>query len=111
MIGTSRIIEDDLFGIANRLKALDADYFVVENYKKKRLELHNRAQRGSTLALALPYRVLDERTVVKAYKTRSERAERLIAETENENARRNAERLYECRKKIEREVEKAYGDL
>lgn len=111
MIGTARVIENDLFGIAERLKSIDPTYFVAYSYKKCRYEVHSRSQRGGTLCVVVPYGELDERTVRLVLKTRSERKEKLLAETEAHNARLEKSEREKLRKNIEKEVEKAYGKL
>ena len=111
MIGRARIIENDLFGIAGRLKAIDPSYFVAYNYELKRFEIHSKSQRGGSLCLVVPYNRLDERTVRLALKTRAERRERLFAEMERENALLEAKETERILKKTEKEVERAYGKL
>lgn len=111
MIGNGRVVEDDLFSIVKRLKEIDSTYFVVENYKTKRFEVHSFAQRGNSLALALPYKVLDFRTINHVLKTRRERQDELYKEMELNNAKKEKEELNKIIKKAEREVENAYGKL
>lgn len=111
MIGTSRVIENDLFGIVPRLKSIDGSYFVVENYKLKRLELHSSAQRGNTLALVLPHRYLSAATVEYVRRTRAERAKELFAEMEKANARAESAGLDKIIKNSEKEVENVYRNL
>lgn len=88
MIGDTARIEHDLFGIAARLRAIDDGYFVVYDRRKCAFEVHNSRQRGSTLALSVPYPRLDARTVTLVRKTRAENAKRLFEEMERENERR-----------------------
>lgn len=77
-------VENDLFGIADRLRSIDADYFILRT--DSGFEVHNAAQRGSTFALRVPYPELDERTVTLVRRTRRERMAQLLRETEAENA-------------------------
>lgn len=77
-------VENDLFGIADRLRAIDEGYFVLRT--DDGFEVHNSLQRGSTFALKVPYPELDERTVRLVRKTRRERFAALLAETERQNA-------------------------
>lgn len=111
MIGTARVIENDMFGVADRLKSIDPSYFVVYSYKKRRFEIHSSSQRGGTLALVVPYASLDERTVSLALKTRSERKEKLFAEIERENEELQKRELGRVIKKTEKETERIYGKL
>lgn len=81
------VIENDLFGIAARLREIDDGYFVVYDRAKHCFEVHNRLQRGDTFALRVPYPSLDARTVTLVRRTRAERADELLRETERENER------------------------
>lgn len=85
MIGNGRIIDDDMFGIARRLKSIDDGYFIVRNYKSGKFEVHNAKCAPHTLCLVLPFDSLDERTVRKVNMTRAERVEQLLAEAERDN--------------------------
>lgn len=85
MIG--RVVEDDLFGIAARLKSIDDGYFVLLNYKTGKYEVHNRKQNGNTLCLVC-FDKLDERTVRKVRATRAERIRSVLEAMERENAKR-----------------------
>ncbi len=87
MIG--RVIEDDMFGVARRLREIDSGYFVFLNYKTGKFEVHNRRS-SPTLCLVLPYETLDERTVNRVRYTRAERAKAIIADMERHNAEREA---------------------
>lgn len=79
---TGRVIDDDMLGVARRLKSIDDGYFVFLNYKTGRLEVHNEKNGANTLCLVLPYDTLDERTVRRVRETRIERADELVAEIE-----------------------------
>lgn len=78
-------IKNDLFDIANRLKQIDKDYFVLFNTSKKVFELHAKGQPYSSYCLTFPYTELDERAVSLALKTRAENKDKLIKEMEEEN--------------------------
>lgn len=99
MIGLYREIRGDLFNIVRRLKAFDKDYFVVYSYRDNRYEVHNKGNKGNTFCFACPS--LDERTIIKALKTRRERIEDLLRETELDNERRLKEEMRKTAKKIE----------
>jgi hypothetical protein len=88
-----RVIEWDLYSVADRIKEIDAAYFVFFNYAAKRFEVHSKRQRGNTLALVLPYDRLDKRSVDYVLRTRVERIAEVIKETERENARTEKERI------------------
>lgn len=98
---TGRVIDDDLFGVARRLRSIDDGYFVFLNYKTGKFEIHNRRQRPNTLCLVLPFDRLDERTVNRVLYTRAENVKRIVAEMERDNARREADNKYKAQKLIE----------
>ncbi len=79
-------ITDDLFDICRRLKSVDEDYSVCYNVEKRRYEVHNRKQCGSTLAFVVPFDELDARTVEYARKTRAENVVALLQEIDKYNA-------------------------
>ena len=81
-----RVIDDDLFGVCRRLKSIDDGYFVFLNYKTGKFEVHN-GKDTRTLCLVLPYDTLDERTVRRVLYTRAERADRIAAQMERDNAK------------------------
>ncbi len=105
MIGSYREIKNDLFGIARRLAAIDRDYFVVYSYRDSRYEIHNRGNKGNTFCFSCP--CLDERTITRALKTRRERIEELLKETERDNRRILKEETAKTVKKIELGAERA----
>ena len=84
---TGRVIDGDMLGVCDRLKAIDDGYFVFLNYKTGKFEVHNRNDYPNTLCLVLPYDTLDERTVRKVRYTRAERVKELIAKLDAENER------------------------
>ncbi len=104
MIGLYQTIKDDLFSIAKRLKTIDKDYFVVYSYRYRRYEVHNRGNKGNTFCFSAPK--LDERVIQKARKTRRERLNELLKETEAENELYLKNQLGLTAKKIEYKVEK-----
>ena len=99
-------IENDLFGIAARLKSIDEGYFVVFNTLRGVFEVHNDRQRGNTFSLSVPYPSLDVRTVQLVQRTRAENAKRLFAELEAENAALEKETKARMVKKAARETER-----
>ena len=105
MIGLYRKIDCDLFNIARRLKTLDKDYFVVYSYRDNRYEVHNRGNKGNTFCFAAPK--LDERVINKARKTRRERIDLLLKETELDNEKYMKAAMYETAKRIEMGAENA----
>ncbi len=66
-----RVVTDDLYFIASRLKEIDPTYYVVYNLVKSRYEVHSDEQRGGSLCFVVPYGTLDARTLDYAKKTRN----------------------------------------
>lgn len=97
---TGHVIEDDLFGVAARLKSIDDGYFVFLNYKTGKFEVHNTKNGANTLCLVLPYAELDERTVRKVRYTRAERIRSVLERIERDNVRLAAENSYRAQRKI-----------
>lgn len=98
------IVENDLFGIAARLRSIDDGYFVVYDKRKHAFEVHNSRQRGNTFALSVPYPCLDVRTEQLVRRTRVENAKRLLEEMERENRRREQALRREQMQKIYKEL-------
>ena len=108
MIGLGYTVDGDLFGISQRIKALDPDYFVFYSYKNKRYEVHCKGQKGSTLAVVLPYPCLDERSFLHVAETRRENKEKLLREIENANKAAEKEAVSHAVKQAEKAVESVF---
>ncbi len=76
-------IEKDLFSIADRLKEIDGRYEVYRNTVAHRFEVY--VERA--LQFVVPFQKLDARTLEFARKTRIERAEKILKEMDDINAR------------------------
>lgn len=100
-------VEGDLFGIVDKLRAIDDSYFVLRERKSGRLEVHSSAQKGNTLALVLPRKRLDSRDIEYVRYTRSERKKELLEEMRRENERITREQVAKAAKEVEREAERA----
>ena len=82
-------IENDNLFVCQRLKEIDESYRVVFNLKKNQYEVHSIDQPYDTYSFAVPFSVLDERTVSYALKTRRENMDKIIKEIDFYN-----EKLY-----------------
>ena len=111
MYGVGYVVTSDLYSIANRLKEIDDGYFIYYSYKNRRYEVHNKNQRGRTLSLVLPYKMLDERAVRLVRQTRSERASSLISQMEKENERIEREKMKSLVTRKQDELENALIQL
>ena len=84
MIGKGYVVEDDLMGIARRIRAIDPSYFVFYSYEKRRYEVYC-ADDLAVAAVVLPFDRLDERSVRKVLETRRENRKKLLESIEREN--------------------------
>ena len=80
-----KLITDDLYDIATRLKSVKESYVVYYNTEKEQFEVHDGKRRG--LEFIVPYDELDARTVEYARYSRVENAKQIIAEMERHNER------------------------
>lgn len=78
-------IHNDLYDIASRLKSVNENYRLYYNKKTDRYEVHNDAQRPSTLAFVVPYGELDARTVEYARFSSVQNAEKVFRDIEETN--------------------------
>ncbi len=104
MIGKGRIITHDLYDIADRIKEIDEDYFIVRDYRTGKFQIHNSRQKGGTLALVLPFDRLDYRTIVSVRRTRAERKNKLLEEMERDNRKLLERQLSDATEKIKRSL-------
>lgn len=79
-------ITHDVFDIADRIKEISPDYFVMYDKALNRFEIHNARQSPDTLSLVLPYDTLDCRAVELVLKTRVQNIENMLREMEQHNA-------------------------
>ena len=100
-------ITNDLFDICWRLRAIDDNYRVKYNIKKKRYEVHNLSQPFNTLAFVVPYEQLDARTVQYALKTRVQNCKMLMEEMEKHNAQLEKDEQYKAFQQSMSKVENA----
>lgn len=84
----------NVHNIPERLREIDAGYFVLRNHDTQTFEIHHREQPHNTFCLTVPYDELDERTLQLVLKTRICNAEKLFSQMEEHNrkiaARQNA---------------------
>ena len=78
-----KLITDDLYDIAARLKSVKESYVLYYNTERQRYEVHDSA-RGS-LEFVVPFDELDARTVDYARYSRVENAQLIFAEMEKHN--------------------------
>ena len=78
-------IQNDVYFICQRLKEVDPSYEVYYNLATGNYEVHSSAQVKSSYCFKVPFKVLDQRTVWHAIKTRAENRDKIIAEIEKSN--------------------------
>ena len=86
------VIENDLFDIVDRVKAIDEKYYIVRNFVKHRYELHY-DRKQNTLELVIPFDKLDSRTVDLVLKTRIENRKKLLEEMDKQNKKLEQENI------------------
>ena len=85
-----KLITDDLYDIAARLKSVKDSYTLYYNTERERYEVHDSVKRS--LEFVVPFDELDARTVEYARYSRVENAKSILAEVEAHNERVERER-------------------
>ena len=80
-----KLITNDLYDVAARLKSVKESYAVYYNTERERFEVHDNVK--NCLEFVVPYDELDARTVDYAWYSRIENAKRIFAEMERHNER------------------------
>ena len=86
-----KLITDDLYDVAARLKSVKESYVVYYNIDKERFEVHDGVRK--CLEFVVPYDELDARTVEYARYSRVENAKRIFEEVEAYNQRLEKEKV------------------
>lgn len=81
----------NVYLIPERLKEIDPHYFVVRNHQKGVFEIHHNNQPHTTYCLTVPYPELDCRTLELVRKTAIHNLDKLIAQMDEENQKRERE--------------------
>jgi len=79
------IIKHDLFNIAKRLKKINKNYIVCFNRPKNRYEIHDLTQIGTSLCFCLSKPKLNYTAILKALKTQTKNAKKLILAIDESN--------------------------
>ena len=98
-----RLIEHDLYGIAERIQDIEDGYFIVFDSRSGRYEVHSAYNKGSTYCFSVPYDALDARTLDYCHRTRIANTDRILAEIEKTNEALKAGRM----KKFSSDIEAA----
>lgn len=99
------LIKNDVFNVANRLKSIDKNYFVIYNSNRQKYEVHYKRS-GNTYELTVPYDQLDARTIKLVHTSKVENQKQIFENLEKQNALfeqankkailENTRRIYEC---------------
>jgi len=96
-----RLIQHDLYGIAERITAIESGYFIVYNTKSGQYEVHSADNKGSTYCFIVPYDELDARTLDYCKRTLVANTDRLLRELEESNARLDETRHHDFKNQME----------
>lgn len=99
---------NDALFIAQRLKQINSNYYVVFNARNQKWEVHFKGQKPNSLCVTVPYDALDERTVTLVNKTKTENQKALIAEIEHANLLAEQRALREQQREIEANLQQAF---
>ena len=95
------LVTNDVFFVADRIKDIDKNYFIVFNAIKQKFEVHNLMQLGGSYCFTIPYDSLDERTIEYTLKTRRENIDKIIQELDLENEKLQKNNFKQAKNKLE----------
>jgi predicted GH43/DUF377 family glycosyl hydrolase len=78
-------LTSDVYEISKRIKNIDKDYYMVYDTSKRKFEVHNSSQIGSTYCLTLPYDYLDARALKYVIDTKSENLGKILQKIDDDN--------------------------
>lgn len=87
-----RLVADDPFRIAERLKDIEEGYFILRNTNTGRYEVHSTMNLGSTYCFTVPFDRLDSRTLEYCRETSTGRNGVELAERQNARLEASRER-------------------
>lgn len=100
-------IKQDLFHISNRIKNIDPDYYILYNIPKNRYEVHHKSQIFGTLAVVVPFKNLDVRTLEYVMKTRNKSD--VLQEIEKSNTKLEKYQKDEQQNEIQYKLKEIYS--
>ena len=80
-----RLIEHDLYGIAERITAIESGYFIVYDSRSGKYEVHSADNKGSTYCFTVPYDELDARTLDYCKRTLVANTDKLLRDLDESN--------------------------
>lgn len=87
-----RLVKNDTNHIAERIRAIEDGYFILQDNTNGSYEVHSTQNIGNTYCFAVPYDTLDARTLEYCRYTSTGRNVAATIEKSNERIRRSAER-------------------
>jgi len=87
------VITESTHDIPRRLREIDTDYFIVRNHKTNEFEVHHKGQIGNSLALNIPFKELDERTIDLVKSTSIQYSQNIINEMERNNEKLETDKI------------------
>jgi len=84
-------LSHDVYDISNRVKEIDRDYYIVYDTFRRKYEVHNSSQIGSSYCLTSPYEDLDFRTLTYIHKTKVSNIDEILSSIDRENELRDSE--------------------
>ncbi len=100
------LIKHDVFNIANRIKQINKNYFIVFNKQTNKFEVHNKTLKN-TLCLVLPFKQLDVRTLT--YVLKSEKIDEQFLEIEKNNKKIENSNSNKIKDKITYQLKEIYN--
>ena len=79
------VVEHDLYGIAERITAIESGYFIVYDTRQGNYQVHSADNKGSTYCFTVPYDALDARTLDYCNRTLVANTDRLLRELDAHN--------------------------
>lgn len=101
-------IEEDVFGIVDRLKGIDDGYFVVFDTKKQSFEVHNEKQ-SNTYCLTIPYDCLDSRTLQLVNMTNIQHIDNIVEDIDRNNMKVEENSLKDVKNKSDFMLREIYN--
>lgn len=96
-----RLVEHDLYGIAERITAIESGYFIVYDTRAGRYEVHSADNKGNTYCFTVPYDALDCRTLDYCERTLVAKTDQLLRDMEKNNAKIDENRHKDFKNKME----------
>ena len=95
------IVEHDLYGIAERITAIESGYFIVYDTRSGNYEVHSADNKGSTYCFTVPFDALDSRTLDYCERTLVAKTDKLLKDLEASNKKLEETKHHDFKNQIE----------